>query len=120
MHGLFALAVYLGFFENIEGAKNIAVGVGWLLGVVGVMALVAISINREIMAREMYKNNYMPSVPFVIDAAFDLVIVSVFLWFGHQWLSAFYIIQIIAGKAIRDITKEYTFEMLQKDRKNDH
>lgn len=81
--------------------------------------LIGINSNRAHLAKELYKSGYEPSTSFIIDQVLDICILGVFLWFGHYVLSIFYAISVVAGKEIRTVGKEYTFESLVKEKRNE-
>jgi len=123
INSIFAAALYYGFIveEPIEGAKNIAVFMGWVTVAISLLFMFALMIDgaesndkkgemKEKLAREMPKS----VIPFPIDVLYDLCVTGVFIWFGHYVLAFFYIISIFVGKELRDIPKNLVLKNLQK------
>jgi len=124
INSIFAAALYYGFMvaEPIEGAKNIAVFMGWITAVIALVYLLALVVDdietnpkkgemREKLAREMPES----VIPFPIDLVYDIGVTCVFVWFGHYVLAFFYIISIFVGKSIRDLPKNLVLKNLQKN-----
>ena len=98
-NGLFALAMYLGFYENIEGAKNVTVFWAWLISI---CSLVLFS-NK--VAKITIENNEKKGKKFIsrpLSISFSLIIISVFVWFNYIVLPIFLFLQIVAMSRIKD------------------
>lgn len=72
---VFALCVYYGFFEEVAGAKNIALFIAWGLSVLSLMYA------SDTVVASLKKRG--KAIPAPIDVAYDLVIIGVFIWFGY-------------------------------------
>jgi len=127
INSIFAAALYYGFIveEPIEGAKNIALFMGWVTAVISLLFMVALMVDgaeanedkgkiKEKLAREMPKS----VIPFPIDLMYDLCVTCVFIWFGHYVLAFFYIISIFVGKELRDIPKNLVLKNLKQGSSN--
>ena len=98
-NGLFALTTYLGLYENIEGAKNIAVFWAWLISI---CSLVLFS-NK--VTKAMIENNEKKGQKFVsrsLDISFSSIIIGIFVWFNYIVLPIFLFLQIVAVSRIKD------------------
>lgn len=114
LNGLFGACTYYGFYEGVEGAKNVSVFIGWLVGIISIIYVIGLNIPdvRKQIAKMLYEKNWKPSAPYIVDATFDLCILATFIWFGHYFLSVFYIMNMIGSKGLRDVSKEMTFDIL--------
>jgi hypothetical protein len=118
INGIFAVCLYYGFFEGVGGAKNVALAIGWFMGILSLLVLLALNIprTRKAYARALYEQEWQPSVPYAVDVVYDLCVLFIFVWFGHYFLSVFYLLSMVATKGIREVGKEYTFETLITER----
>jgi hypothetical protein len=119
INGIFAAAIYFGFFEAVEGAKNLALFIAWLTGLFGVLVLFALWIDsledysHHGELREQFSRHEQSVIPWPVDLLFDVCVTLVFIWFGHYVLSIFYILSIAAGKQLRNIPKDVMLKNLK-------
>lgn len=76
----FAVILYFGFFQGIEGAKNVALFFIWFIIIVSVILLAS---SKEDKLKAGHKGR---SVPVAVDMCFDIAIVSVLIWFDY-WIT---------------------------------
>jgi len=116
---IFAACLYYGFFEQVEGAKNVALFMAWITGLLGVLIMFGLFIDdldnndNKGDLRETFARMPQSVIPFPIDLAFDLALTCTFIWFGHYILALFYIVSIYAGKAVRDVPKNMILNKLK-------
>jgi len=91
INGLFATSVYYGYFENVLGAERIAVFVVWFT-----FFLSLFFFTGTVQKRMKEKGR---SAPEWIDVPFNLMILSVFVWFGSWVTGTAYFIHILIHKA---------------------
>jgi len=98
INGLFYVALYYGFFENIEAAKNIALFFGWITGILGTFVFIVLVTNEEKVINHILKNGYTPpsSMFASIDLINDLIVIAIFVAFSHEVLAVFYFFQVLA------------------------
>lgn len=116
INGLFAASMYLGFFQNVPGAKNAALFWGWVVAILGTFVWLVVMIAREKMASEIAKNDLSgdgPVIPEWIDVPFDIAVLVVFVWFGHFVLGFFYFMQILGLHEVRKLPLEHTFNVMR-------
>lgn len=113
INGIFAVSLYYGFFEGVNGAKNVALFFGWVSGIFGTFIFAGLAIDSGKFSKELAKS-VQPAVPFVIDLIFDMGVLCIFVWFGHYILGMFYLVQIVAGKKIRDVPKKVVMDKLKQ------
>ncbi len=111
---VFAISIYYGFFENIEGALNVALFMAWGMGILGTIILLGFWSDYNRTAKILYTDGYTPSAPFWFDCLFDLCVLVVFVYFGYIWLSIFYTLGIVAGGVVRDSQKDLTLQSLMR------
>jgi len=122
-NGIFATSIYFGLFTDgwwTDGAANLALVIGWATGIFGAMILLGIELSKRPGADDDYIEmlaRQEPSViPFWFDLTFDLIVTVAFIWSGYIVLSLFYIISIIALKAVRDVPKNMVLSRLKSQK----
>jgi len=88
---VFAIAIYLGFIDGIDGAKNIAYFIAWSSIVLSLFMFSDEVIDK--MAKEKR------SVPSWASALYDLSVTAVFVWFGAWVTGLFYLIHFVIIEA---------------------
>jgi len=99
MNGLFAAAVYLAYFQRVEGAERVAVFWAWA------NAVLSLGYCTD-KAKALLKTKSR-SVPKWIDISYDLCILAIFVWFGAIATGAAYLFHFILHTAAwEEATKE--------------
>lgn len=118
INGLFAACAYYGFFENVSGAENVALTMGWITAILGSISAVGFLVNEDKMnediANKLHERDYHFATPMSFDIMFDLVVTFVFIWAGHEVLGVFYAIHIYGGYKIRTAAENYTWAALKR------
>lgn len=83
INGCFGYALYLGFYEGVGGALNVAVFYGWIQCAVGMLALFFSGQMKKGLTKR-------PTVIEMFDPWFDLAVVVVFVWHGYIVLGLLY------------------------------
>jgi len=101
-NGAFATCIYLGFVKEIKGAEDVAIFWAWAL------AVISIFLMSDLVINELKKKK--PPVPLWLDGIFDIIIVSVFVWFGAiataiAYLIYFIFLQAAWEKALKESSK---------------
>ncbi|MFA7287353.1 MAG: hypothetical protein WC055_00590 [Melioribacteraceae bacterium] len=94
-NGIFAICIFLGFVNEIEGFKNIALFMGWSTAITAW----AFSIDKVLI--EHFKRG-AKLVPQLLDQSFDFVVLCAFTYYGHFVLSIFYLLHIALLMRLRD------------------
>ncbi len=92
-NGILAASLYFGFFENVEGAKNIAYFMAWMNFITSLVYL-----NDEAI-KEFVKKKHSRTMPVFIDVTLDIVVTAVFLWFGAFMTATVYVLHVIFSNA---------------------
>lgn len=86
VNSLFLVAIYVGYFEGVVGAKNLALFFAWVTIVFSFFMLSDASV--DVMKKKGR------SVPARISVSFELLVTCLFVWFG-AWITApFYLLHI--------------------------
>ncbi len=113
---IFLVSIYFGFFENVEGAKNLALFIAWVTSLMGTLILLAFLIESSDKTSNFSKSlcrHPEHVVPYPIDLILDLIAVGVFIWFNHFILGIFYFLHMIAVKQVRDTPKNIMLKKLK-------
>lgn len=94
-NGIFAGCIFLGFVNEIEGFKNIALVMGWVTSI----SAWAFSIDK-VLIEHFKKNDKM--VPQILDQSFDFLVFGTFAYYGYITLSVFYLLHIGLLMRLRD------------------
>ena len=127
INGVFGASLYFGFIETnheyAEGAENLALFIGWAMGVIGTLVLLAFAAdkaesneNKGQYAETIARSGYQSIVPHEIDLVYDVAVLGIFIFYGHYVLAFFYILSIYAGKAIRDTPKNVMLKNLRSQK----
>lgn len=120
LNGIFAACIYYGFFENVKGAENVALTMGWITAVLGTISALGFIVNDEKMnadlAEKLHERDYHFATPRWFDMTFDFIVAGLFVWFGHEMLGIFYAIHIYGGYKIRDAAMNYTWAALRSNK----
>ena len=121
LNALFGGVIYYGFFENVSGARNVALFWGWVVALLGTFVWIVILVAREKMAEGIAQASFdngslgsVGSVPAWIDVVYDICVLAVFVWFGHYILGIFYFLQILGLFEVRKLPQEFTITQLRK------
>lgn len=100
INGGFAVSVYYGFFENVEGARNIAMLLAW--------AMIAMSffLLSDTVINELKKKGR--AMPASVNVAFDVTIALVFAWFGAWVTAVFWLVHLVIQEAAWKQVKKRT------------
>jgi hypothetical protein len=99
LNGVFMAAVYFGFYQDIEGAYNIAMGIAWL----------SIIVSFMLMGDEAQKRlkTHGRSMPKSINLSSDTIILFSFAWHGAVFTAIGYFIHMaITEHAWNEALKE--------------
>ena len=102
VNGLFAVGIYYGFQEEIQGAKNIVLFYAWLN-----IVLTMFILHEDIIKQIAKKGR---SVPKEFNALYDIAITSVFAWYGSWILATFWFIHFIIQEIAWDRSTKTTKE----------
>ena len=94
----FALFVYYGLFEGVEGAGNAAIFFAWTLGILSLFVM-----NDDVIKKHKEKGF---SVPYWVDASFDLGITVAFVWCGYFWTAGIYFFHLLMIAGLRAKVEE--------------
>lgn len=86
INGLFVACMYLGFYEQHEGAYNVAMFMAWIAIVLSPLMLMG-----DVLKAMNKKGRSMPAW---ISISFDIMVVLAFVWFGALVTAIFYAIHI--------------------------
>ena len=111
INSIFAVCIYYGFFEGVDGARNVAVFMGWITATLAVLILLATAVDENKMLEAMARHD--TPIPWLVDLAFDLCVLTTFVWYGHYMLALFYATSIYAGKMMRDASKNFMLKQLK-------
>jgi hypothetical protein len=113
------IALTLGFFFDVQGAKNITLFVLWALsitGAIGALILMVLGIG-DTELQEAVKKQATKEVPYTLpqwlDVTMDIFILSVIVWFGHWVLGIFFLITVTAHNIFRYHVTNYLFELIR-------
>jgi hypothetical protein len=87
-NALFAVLVWLGLVEGVEGARNLTIFLVWVLFVLSLFAL------QKDVIKEMADKP--PSVPRWIDFTYDAAVLALIVWQGSWVLGIAYAIHMLA------------------------
>ena len=87
---------------------------GWVLAISGTLVYIAMAIDEEEFISRVSKREMSSPIPLWFDVSFDIVMVSIFVWFGHYVLGVFLVIALTAGYNMRVKLKEHVFDILKK------
>ena len=106
INGIFVACLYYGFAEGMDGPLNVALAIGWITAVLGIIILLAFVADEEKMtakiAEELEKKDAKFGMPKWFDVIFDIAVTITFLWFGHIFLSVLYGLHILGGIKVRN------------------
>lgn len=92
INGIFGAFVYFGFYQDIDGAKNVAIGFTWLTFILSLFFL-STEISDKCITESIEKGKkgiYMP-----LMYIFDLAILSCFFWYGVTFTAIAYFLHMI-------------------------
>lgn len=92
-NGVFAALLYFGFYEQVEGALNVSLGIAWTASILSLFFL-----NDEVVA-SIRKKGF--SVPYWVDFTFDLAVAGLLLWHGFFTTAIVYIIHMVIIASVR-------------------
>jgi hypothetical protein len=87
INGLFAVLLYFGFIENIDGAKRLAIFMVWLL-LVFTFFIFKDEIQKKLQTRGR-------PVPAWMDVTYDIGVICFLIWFGAWWTGIAYTLHAI-------------------------
>ena len=93
----FAVCLYFGLVEDVNGAINVALFIAWFHVFVGIMCV------SETVAVEIRKNKR--TVPFEFDITYDLLVTLAFLWHGYWVVGVLYLLAslLVEGARTREL-----------------
>jgi hypothetical protein len=98
INGLFAAGIYFGFYEGIEGAKNVTMLIAW--------ATIVMSFSYLTDAvKESFKKSER-SMPASVNVIYDLAVACAFAWFGAWVTAAFWLLHLVMQEAAWDEAKK--------------
>ena len=95
VNGIFAVCLYHGLINEIDGALNVALVLAWV-SIVFSLFLFIDSIADKVKAEMKEKGRYSLPVPYWAMFLFDISIVGAFAWFGYFVVASLYLVQLIA------------------------
>lgn len=84
LNTIFALCLYFGLYENIDGARNVAIFIAWFCFSVSLFAL-----HEDVINSIKSKGR---SVPVFVDVTFDLSVIFALVWSGWIITAIAYVI----------------------------
>lgn len=87
LNSLFVATIYYGLFEEVEGAKNVALGMAW----VSIFLSFFLPTEKAVEATKDLKR----TVPAWISVTLDIVVTLAFLWCGYAVTAALYFLHIL-------------------------
>jgi len=106
-NGLFIACLYLGFVNHIEGAKDVALFMAWVIAGIGMIGWFVL----DTAPAEFVSEGKSFSVPHALDVMLDMIALIFIVWFGHYVLGIFYLISIIFRMTFREAV-----EKIEKER----
>jgi len=89
INGIFAVAMYFGFYQGMSGAQNIVQLWAWFTIVLSGFVMSDAAVNAAI------KTYDKPKIPASLDVVFDTTVVCVLAWYGWMWTALFYAVHMI-------------------------
>jgi hypothetical protein len=98
IHGLFSAALYYGYIEGVQGAKNCAIAYAWFCIIASLLTLCTPVLKKAA------EDGGLLSVPKWLNTIFDISVVVFFAWFGSWAISTFYLLHyFLLGAALTKI-----------------
>jgi hypothetical protein len=93
VNGLAAVMLYVGYFRNIEGARNVFLFLTWFNFALCVCVAFAADVQKSI-------RNKGRSVPAWISVTYDVAMVTVMVWIGLWWTASAYTFSALINNGI--------------------
>ena len=91
VNGLFLLVFYFGYFEEVDGAKRLALFMAW------VSILLSFFMCADPVVEKMKEKGRR--VPEKLSVSYDLLVTCLFVWFGAWITACFYLLHIFLQEA---------------------
>jgi len=100
LNGIFAVSIYYGLWEKIDGYLNVALFIGWFTAATSIFFL------RKSFIESIADKLINPTVPNWFDISFDIGVVFSFIYNSYFWLGGAYLFHIIVLSGARQMAKE--------------
>lgn len=105
VNAVFAVLIYLGLVNEINGALNVALFMAWFTVFCGFMSL------TDVMTEELQKKGRV--VPFQLDITFDVIVAAAFSWHGYWVIAALYLLSSFLMEGARNRKLEVKPELTE-------
>jgi len=98
----FAIFIYYGLVLDNAGAANVAIFVGWITSLLGLLMLIP-DIRETVISDKLEKKTLeLSDVPRTFDLVLDISICILFVYYGYFLLSIIYLLHIIGLNLYKD------------------